>query len=422
MKINSQNLVERFIEYVKIDTQSGENSTTYPSTEKQLDLSRLLEKQLRTLGLSDVRLTKHGYVFGTLPSNLQKDFNKEVPPLGFIAHVDTSPDVSGAGVKPQIHKNYQGQKIILPKDSSQVIEPASDPALENCIGHDIITADGTTLLGADNKAGIAEIMTACEFFLENPEVKHGDIKIAFTVDEEIGQGTKYFDVKAFGATYAYTIDGETAGEIENETFCADTATVNIEGINIHPGYAKNKMVNSIKIASDIIAQLPKDSLSPETTEKREGYIHANSIEGGVEKSTVKFLIRDFTIEGLKEKEKLLEDIKDQVLENHRGAKAEVVIDESYRNMRYILDDYPHVVDYVLEAIKRTGLEPIKNLIRGGTDGARLSFMGLPTPNIFTGGHNFHSKREWVSIQDMKKATETIIQLVQVWVEKGENGK
>ena len=419
MKINAENLVDRFIDYVKIDTQSSENSTSYPSTEKQLVLSQLLEKQLRAMGLSNVRLTEHGYVFGSLPSNLPNDFKNEVPTIGFIAHVDTSPDVSGADVKPQIHKNYQGQKIVLPNDSEQIIEPATDPTLENCIGHDIITSDGTTLLGADNKAGIAEIMTACEFFLSNPEIKHGDIKIAFTVDEEVGQGTKYFDVKEFGATYAYTIDGETAGEIENETFCADTATLNVEGINIHPGYAKNRMVNSIRIASDIIAQLPKDSLSPETTEKREGYIHANSIEGGVEKSTVKFLIRDFTIEGLKEKEKLLEDIKNKVLENYKGAKAEIRIDESYRNMRYILDDYPHVVDYAIEAIKRTGLVPIKNLIRGGTDGARLSFMGLPTPNIFTGGHNFHSKREWVSIQDMEKATETIIQLAQVWVENGE---
>jgi len=419
MNINNQNLMDRFIEYVKIDTQSVENSSTYPSTEKQLVLSRLLEKQLRAIGSSNVHLTKHGYVFATLPSNLPKNFKIEVPPIGFIAHVDTSPDVSGAGVKPQIHKNYQGQKIVLPKDNSQIIEPASDPALRNCIGHDIITADGTTLLGADNKAGIAEIMTACEFFLENPEIFHGDIKIAFTVDEEVGQGTKYFDVKEFGATYAYTIDGETAGEIENETFCADTATLLVKGINIHPGYAKNKMINSVKIASDIIAKLPKNSLSPETTDKREGYIHANSMEGNVEKTMVKFLIRDFTIDGLKEKEKLLEDIKNQVLKNYKGASAEIRIDESYRNMRYILDDYPHVVDYAIEAIKRTGLQPHKNLIRGGTDGARLSFMGLPTPNIFTGGHNFHSKREWISLQNMEKATEAIIQLVQVWAEKGE---
>jgi len=419
MKISRQYLLDKFLEYVKIDTQSSEISSSYPSTQKQLNLSRLLHKQLSEMGLNDVSLNEHGYVFATLPSNLTAQQETKVPSIGFIAHVDTSPDVSGEGVNPQIHKNYQGQNITLSQDNSLEIGPESDPTIKNCIGHDIITTDGTTLLGADNKAGIAEIMTALHFLVANSDIEHGEIKIAFTVDEEVGQGTKYFDVKKFGATYAYTIDGETAGEIENETFCADTATLQVEGINIHPGYAKNKMVNSLKIASEIIAELPKDSLSPETTEKRQGYIHPNSIEGNVEKSTVKILIRDFTVEGLKEKEQLLEDIKNKVLARYHRAKAEFKIDESYRNMRYILDDYPHVVEYAIEAIRRSGLEPVKNLIRGGTDGARLSFMGIPTPNIFTGGHNFHSKREWISLQDMEKATETIIHLVQVWAEKGD---
>jgi len=418
MRIDRRYLIDKFLEYVKIDTQSSENSDTYPSTEKQLNLSKLLFGQLKEMGLGEVSLTEHGYVFATLPSNLPPQKQKNVPAIGFIAHVDTSPDVSGAGVNPQIHKNYQGEKITLAKDKSLEIGPDSDPAIKNCIGHDIITTDGTTLLGADNKAGIAEIMSAIHFLMNNRDIEHGEIKIAFTVDEEVGQGTKYFDVQKFGATYAYTIDGETAGEIENETFCADTATLHVEGINIHPGYAKNKMINSLKIASEIIAALPKDALSPETTEKREGYIHPNSIEGNVEKSIVKFLVRDFTVEGLKEKEKFLENIKNRILADYPGASAVLKIDESYRNMRYILDDHPQVVEYAMEAIRRSGLTPVKNLIRGGTDGARLSFMGIPTPNIFTGGHNFHSKREWISIQDMEKATETIIHLVQVWAKSG----
>jgi tripeptide aminopeptidase len=419
MKIDTQKLLNRFQEYVKIDTQSDENSSTYPSTEKQLNLSRLLFEELKQMDLSEVEITEHGYVFATLPSNLREDESKEVPTIGFIAHVDTSPDVSGANVRPIIHKNYQGQEIVLPQDPTQKINPETDPALKNCIGHDIITTDGTTLLGADNKAGIAEIMSAMEYLLNNPNLKHGKIKIAFTVDEEVGTGTKYFDVKNFGAKYAYTIDGGTAGEIEDETFCADTVNLKVTGINIHPGYAKDKMVNSLKVATEFLNKLPKESLSPETTEKREGYIHPNSVNGGVEETNIKFLIRDFTVEGLKEKERFLEEIKKEVLEIYSGANIEIDIDESYRNMRYVLDKYPHVVQYAMEAIERTDLNAHKNLIRGGTDGARLSFKGLPTPNIFTGGHNFHSKREWVTLQDMEKAVETIIHLSIIWAEKGE---
>ncbi|MFZ0391602.1 MAG: peptidase T [Calditrichia bacterium] len=422
MEIHRENLLNRFLRYVKIDTQSDENSQTYPSTEKQLNLSRMLVDELNELGMQQVRINEHGYVFAVLPSNLPEKDNHNVPAIGLIAHVDTSPDVSGENVKPQIHENYNGGKIVLPKDESLIIQPETDPALENCVGHDIITTDGTTLLGADNKAGVAEIMTALEYFINHPEEKHGDIKVAFTVDEEVGTGTKYFDVKEFGAKYAYTIDGETAGEIEDETFCADTVTITINGVNMHPGYAKEKLFSSIKIGADLISRLPAKNLSPETTEKRQGYIHPHAIEGGVEKTVIKFLIRDFTVEGLKEKEKLLKQILDQVLLDYPPASADFRVDESYRNMRYVLDKYPFVVDFALEAVERSGLSPIKNLIRGGTDGARLSYMGLPTPNIFTGGHNFHSKREWISRQDMEKAVETIVNLIKIWQEKGDQSK
>jgi tripeptide aminopeptidase len=417
MDININNLINRFQEYVRIDTQSDENSSTYPSTKKQLNLSKLLFEQLKTLGMEEVELTEHGYVFATLPSNLPDEKVESIPTIGFIAHVDTSPDVSGSDVTPIIHRNYNGDEIHLPKDPNQILKPETDPALKNCIGHDIITSDGTTLLGSDNKAGIAEIMTAMEVLLKNPTLQHGKIRIAFTVDEEIGQGTKYFDVKKFGATYAYTIDGETAGEIEDETFCADTVIVKIKGINMHPGYAKDKLVNSIKIASELISKLPKNELSPETTEQREGYIHPNSVSGGVEETIIKFMIRDFELEGLKQKLKIIENLVEIVLKNYSGAESDITVNESYRNMRYILDDYPQVVEYAMEAVGRSKLTAKKNLIRGGTDGARLSYKGLPTPNIFTGGHNFHSKKEWVSVQNMEKAVETIVNLAIVWTEK-----
>ncbi|RMF59420.1 MAG: peptidase T [Calditrichaeota bacterium] len=422
MNIPRQDLLKRFLRYVKIDTQSSEESQTYPSTEKQLELSRLLISELKEMGITDVQLTPHGYVFATLPSNLPENHPVQVPPIGLIAHVDTSPDVSGANVNPMVHQNYDGKKIVLPGDPSQVIDPEANPALKNCIGHDIITSDGTTLLGADNKAGVAEIMTAIDYLIQHPEIPHGEIKIAFTVDEEIGKGTLHFDVKEFGARYAYTIDGETAGEIEDETFCADTVDLTVHGINVHPGFAKNKMVNALKIAADFLAALPRETLSPETTEGREGYIHPNTINGNVEKVEIRMLIRDFTVDGLKEKEKLLESIREKVLQSWPRGKIDFKVTESYRNMRYILDQYPFVVEYAMEAVRRSGLEPRKSLIRGGTDGARLSYMGLPTPNIFTGGHNFHSKREWASLQDMEKAVETIINLVQIWAERGEGTK
>ncbi len=405
--------LDRFLNYVKFDTQSSEESDTYPSTEKQKELGRYLVKELQELGLEDVEMDKHGYVFATLPSNVDYD----VPVIGLIAHMDTSPEVSGANVKPVIHENYQGQDIVLPGDPEQVLKFDKNPALKDCIGHDIVTSDGTTLLGADNKAGIAEIMGAIQYLIENPEIKHGKIRIAFTVDEEVGTGTKYFDVKKFGADYAYTIDGETAGEIEDETFCADTAKVTIKGVNVHPGYAKGKMINGIKIAAELIDRLPKDTMSPETTEGREGYLHPHAIKGSVELTEIVFLVRDFTVEGLKEKEAFLQSICDDLSKKYAPASVSMEVEESYRNMKYKIDEDPKVVEYAIEAVKRAGLTPKQSLIRGGTDGSRLSYMGLLTPNIFTGGHNFHSKKEWISVQDMQKAVETIVHLMQIWAEK-----
>jgi len=405
--------LDRFLTYVKYDTQSSEESETYPSTMKQLELSKKLVEELKELGVTEVEITEHGYVFGTLEANTDKD----VPTIGLIAHVDTSPEVSGENVNPVINENYQGGDIVLKNDTGQVIEFDMNPALKDCIGHDIITTDGTTLLGADNKAGIAEIMGAVKYLIENPEIKHGKIRISFTVDEEVGTGTQHFDVKQFGADFAYTIDGETAGEVEDETFCADTAIITINGVNVHPGYAKDKLISGIKIGAELIEKLPKDSLSPETTEKREGYLHPHSFNGGVEETKIVFLVRDFEVDGLKENEDYLQKICDELNAKYPKASVTMEIKESYRNMKIKLNEKPETIDYALEAVKRTGIEPIKNLIRGGTDGARLSFMGLLTPNIFTGGHNFHSKKEWVSIQDMEKAVETIVHLAQIWTEK-----
>ncbi|HHE55973.1 MAG TPA: peptidase T [Caldithrix abyssi] len=405
--------LDRFLNYVKFDTQSSEESDTYPSTEKQKELGRYLVKELTEMGLQDVEMDEHGYVFATLPPNV----DYLVPTIGLIAHMDTSPEVSGANVKPIIHENYDGGKIVLPGDPEQVLKPETDSNLKDCIGKDIITSDGTTLLGADNKAGIAEIMGALQYLIENPDIKHGKIRVAFTVDEEVGTGTKYFDVKKFGADYAYTIDGESAGEIEDETFCADTAKITIKGVNVHPGYAKGKLINGIKIAAEIIERLPKDTMSPETTEGREGYLHPHAIKGGVELTEIVFLVRDFTVEGLKEKEDFLQKLCDEMNKKYAPASCTLTVEESYRNMKYKIDEDPKVVEYAIEAVKRAGLTPKQSLIRGGTDGARLSYMGLLTPNVFTGGHNFHSKKEWICIQDMEKAVETIVHLAQIWAEK-----
>ncbi|OQX88908.1 peptidase T [candidate division KSB1 bacterium 4484_87] len=406
-------VVDRFLKYVKYDTQSSETSDTYPSTMKQKELGKALVEELKTMGLQDAEMDEYGYVMATLDATT----DKKVPVIGLIAHMDTSPEVSGKDVKPIIHKNYQGGDIVLPGDPEQILREEDNPALKNQTGNDIITSDGTTLLGADNKAGIAEIFDAINHLIKHPEIKHGKIRIAITPDEEVGAGTKYFDIKKFGADYAYTIDGESAGEIEDETFSADTVHLTIKGVNVHPGYAKGKLVNAIKIAGRILDQLPKDRLSPETTEKREGYLHPYVINGGVEETTIKILVRDFTVEGLHEHEDFLRGIVEKVMADYPKAQFDFKIEESYRNMKYKIDEDPKVVEYAIEAVKRSGLTPIRNIIRGGTDGSRLSYMGLLTPNIFTGGHNFHSKKEWISIQDMKKAVEVIVNLVEIWEEK-----
>jgi tripeptide aminopeptidase len=405
--------VDRFLNYVKYDTQSDDDSTSFPSTEKQKILSKDLAAELKKMGLKDAHMDEFGYVMATLPSNT----NKDVPAIGFIAHVDTSPAVTGAGVNPVIHKNYKGGDIKLPKDSTQVILASENPDLKNMIGYDIITTDGTTLLGADNKSGVAEIMDAVNYWLTHPEVKHGPIKICFTPDEEVGRGTEKFDVGKYGAKYAYTIDGQSRGEVESETFSADAVTIKIHGKNIHPGYAKGIMVNAIRVASEFMESLPKDRLSPETTDKREGYVHCVEFKGNEELATLKFIIRDFETPKLKEYETILKDLAEKTVKKYPAAKLDFEITEQYRNMKEILDKHPQVADYAIQAMRNLNIEPIMNPIRGGTDGSRLSFMGLPCPNIFAGEHSFHSKLEWVAIQDMEVAVKVIIEIAKVWEEK-----
>jgi tripeptide aminopeptidase len=406
-------VTERFLRYVVIDTQSDASSSTCPSTEKQKDLGRLLASELKTIGLADAHLDEHGYVYATIPANT----GKSVPVICFCSHMDTSPDCTGTNVKPQIVKNYRGGDIALPADPVQVIRVAEHPELKNQIGNDIITTDGTTLLGADNKAGVAEIMDAAHFFINNPQVKHGTIKILFTPDEEIGRGVDKVDLKKLGADFAYTIDGETAGHIEDETFSADGATITIEGVSTHPGFAKGKMEHAIKIAAAIIDRLPKDTCSPETTEYKQGFLHPIGISGALEQATIGFIVRDFTNEGLKEKERLLENIVRDVMKNYPRSTYRMEVKEQYRNMKQVIDRHPEIVDYAIEAIRRAGLEPHRSSIRGGTDGSRLSFMGLPCPNIFAGEHAFHSRLEWVSRQDMEKAVQTIVHLATIWEER-----
>lgn len=405
--------LDRFLKYVKYDTQSSENSDTYPSTRKQLELARVLVAELQELGLKDAEMDQWGYVMATVPATVQK----KVPTIGLIAHMDTSPDVSGENVNAIIHKNYQGGALVLSGATGIALYADENPELANQHGNDIITSDGNTLLGADNKAGIAEIFDAVHHLMNHPEIHHGRIRLAVTPDEEVGNGTKYFDVKKFDADVAYTVDGETVGDIDNETFSADSVTIKITGVNVHPGYAKGKMINSIKIAAELLSTLPRNSLSPETTEKREGYVHPNTISGGVEETTIKLLIRDFTVEGLKEKEDYLKKLAESVMAKWPKARLDFKIEESYRNMKYELDKAPHVIDYAMQAAQRAGLKPRLNIIRGGTDGSRLSYQGLLTPNIFTGGHNFHARTEWISVQDLQAVVRTIVELVQVWTEK-----
>jgi tripeptide aminopeptidase len=406
-------VTERLLRYVVIDTQSDPSSPTCPSTAKQKDLGRLLAAELKTMGLADAHLDDHGYVYATIPATT----DKKVPVICFCSHMDTAPDCTGKDVKPQVLKNYQGGDIVLPGAPSQVIRPAEHPALKDQIGNDIITTDGTTLLGADNKAGVAEIMDAAHFLLQHPEIKHGAIKILFTPDEEIGRGVDKVDLKKLGADFAYTIDGETAGYIEDETFSADGATITIEGVSTHPGFAKGRMEHAIKIAAAIIARLPKDGCSPETTEGKQGFLHPIGIAGALEQATIGFIVRDFTESGLKEKEALLEGIVKDVMKDFPRSKYKFEVKPQYRNMKEVIDRHPETVDYAVEAIRRAGLTPVKTSIRGGTDGSRLSFMGLPCPNIFAGEHAFHSRLEWVSRQDMEKAVQTIVHLAMIWEER-----
>ncbi len=409
----SHTVTERFLRYVTIDTQSDPESPSSPSTEKQKDLGRVLAAELKAMGVADAHLDDYGYVYGTIPANT----DKKVPVICFCSHMDTSPDVTGKDVKPQVLKNYRGGDITLPGDTSQVIRFNEHPALKNQIGNDIITTDGTTLLGADNKAGVAEIMDAAHFFINNPDVKHGTIKILFTPDEEIGRGVDNVDLKKLGADFGYTMDGESAGCVEDETFSADGATITIHGVSAHPGYAKGKMEHAIKIAAAIVERLPKEGCSPETTSGKQGFLHPIGIEGALEQATLSFIVRDFTEEGLKEKEVLLESIVKDVMKDYPRSTYTFEVKEQYRNMKQVIDRHPHVLEYAIEAIRRAGLRPMRTAIRGGTDGSRLSFMGLPCPNIFAGEHAFHSRLEWVSRQDMEKAVQTIVHLAMIWEEK-----
>ena len=403
---------DRFLNYVKIDTQSDPSSNLIPSTLKQKNLSKLLVEELLLMGILDAHLDEFGYVYATISSNTLK----KTPVICFCSHVDTSPDCSGENVKPIVHVNYQGQDLILPDDPSIILKMREHPDLAQQIGNDIITASGKTLLGADNKAGVAEIMDAANYFMKLPEIKHGDIKILFTPDEEIGRGVNHVDMQKLNADFGYTIDGETLGSFEDETFSANGMKIIIDGVSAHPGFAKGKMESAIKIAAEIIAALPKNRLSPESTQDKQGFVHPVEINGEAEKATIEFIIRDFEDTKLLEYEEELKSITHKVLKNYPHSKAEFVIKEQYRNMKKVIDQHPKVSEYALKAIERAGLKPIKRSIRGGTDGSRLSFMGLPCPNIFAGEHAFHGKEEWVSVQDMEAAVRTIVYLAVIWEE------
>ena len=405
-------LVDRFVGYAKVYTQSSDESDTYPSTERQFDLARILVDELKALGLQDAAVDDNCYVTATLPASPGCE---KVPAIAFIAHMDTYPEVSGENVIPTFHENYQGGDIVLPQNDI-VIKESENPYLKTCIGETIITADGTTLLGADDKAGIAEIMEAVTRILENPGFKHGLVKIAFTPDEEVGQGVKHFDIEKFGALVAYTMDGGQRGEVEDETFCADSAIVTFTGRDIHPGYAKDKMIPSVKLAGAFIAGLPKEG-APETTEGQEGYIHPIAVKGNTSATEVTLLIRDFDVEQLPVKAALIRKHAEAAIAAWPGSKVEVEIKEYYRNMKYDLAKEPRAMDYALEGIKRAGMKPHRGSIRGGTDGASLSARGLPTPKIFTGDQSFHGYTEWVCIKDMELATEAMLHIIDVWREK-----
>jgi tripeptide aminopeptidase len=412
--INKDSLVERFMRYVQIDTQSDPASDSHPSTEKQKELSTLLQKELIAAGIIDATTDTYGYVYANIPSNSDK---KNIPAICFCSHVDTAPDCSGTNVKPILHKKYDGKDIVLPDDSTQVLRLSASPYLQQHISNDIITASGLTLLGSDDKAGVAIIMEAAAYLIQHPEIKHGDIKILFTPDEEVGRGTAKLDLKKLGADFGYTMDGGESGSLEDETFSADAAIITINGVIAHPGYAKNKLLNALKIAGAVLDALPKNEWSPETTSKKEGFIHPVGFNGIAEKATVQFIVRDFTVPGLHAYHDRLKGIAAAVVAKYPGATMEYQVIEQYRNMKEVLDKHPQVVAYADEAIKRAGLTVKKESIRGGTDGSKLSYMGLPCPNIFTGMQNIHGKLEWVGVKDMVKAVETIVHLSMIWEEK-----
>lgn len=414
LKPPTEPVMDRFLRYVKIDTQSQEDQTTTPSTRKQLNLANLLAKELTALGAQNVRVSEFGIVYATVPGNLAD--NSKVPVVGLIAHMDTSPAVSGENVNAIIHKNYQGGDITLPKDPTQVITVAKNPVLKELIGDDIITADGTTLLGSDDKSGVAEIMTMIDILRQNPQIKHGNLAIAFTPDEEVGTGIEKFDVKGFGAKVAYTVDGEELGEISDETWSARTATVTFQGKSTHPGTAKGIMINAMYAIADYLNRFPHDML-PETTEGRVGFVHPYAGVIDVESSNVKILLRDFDISGLDAKEKLLRDMVTQTAAKFPEVKITIDVKENYKNMKEMLKNYPELTANAMEAARRAGLKPFLKPIRGGTDGSRLTFQGLPTPNLFTGGGNFHGKLEFNSRRGLEKSTETLVHLVQIFAEK-----
>jgi tripeptide aminopeptidase len=405
-----EDVLERFLRYVQIDTQAAYRAARRPSTEKQLELSRLLEKELRGLGLDDAELNEGSSVFATLPGNV------DAPVVGLIAHVDTTPDVTGAGVSPIVHRAWGGAPIELPGDSRQVLDPAKLPALAERVGHDIVTSDGTTLLGADDKAGIAEIMAAIAYLARQPDRPRAPVRVAFTVDEEVGRGAEDFDLDAFGADVAYTLDGSGLGELEIETFSAKSARVIIRGLSVHPGSAKGKLVNAVKLASELVMSLPRSRLSPETTEEREGYVHPTRISGNSEEAIVDFIVRDHDDRQLEDHVRLLRTLADDVAKRDPRAHVEFQVRDSYRNMRPYIDENPRVVEAAMEAIRRAGVEPRLAISRGGTDGAVLSARGLPTPNLFTGGQEYHSVREWASVQDMAAAAATVVELLAVWAQ------
>ncbi|HET6348496.1 MAG TPA: peptidase T [Candidatus Krumholzibacteria bacterium] len=417
MKAPKEALLDRFLRYVKIDTRSDENSSSCPSTAKQWDLLRLLHEELLGLGLKDAGIDENGYVFATVPSNLPPEHAARVPVVGYLAHVDTAPAITGTNVKPHVHKNYQGGDIKLPGTTGQVIKSSEYPNLERMYkGMDIVTTDGTTLLGADDKAGVAEVMTAVDLFLQNPDIPRGVVKVGFTPDEEIGRGADRFDVKRFGANFAYTMDGGPLGEIEYETFNAFGATVSIEGFGVHPGYAKGKLVNAIRIMGDFITRLPRE-MSPEMTDQRDGYIHPYLMNGQDNAASLRLLLRDFEMDGIEKQKAIIEKVAAEVRKLHPKAKINIEIKESYRNMRYQIDKEPRLVTFAEEAIKRIGVKPRHSIIRGGTDGARLSYMNLPCPNLFAGGEAIHSTQEWVPVQVMEKAAEMIVRLSEIWAER-----